>query len=601
MLQINSGKLYPDGVGRTNELRGVLYSNLFLFRMDDGPIVTAAGRLRQVDSTVTPRPMIYEITEQFEDNSIQAGVVVSHGVQPYLQDFAAIASFILRVTCTPDADLCTRLLNGRPSLGVTTPPHQLVRRAFDKEIIFQQSDIDLLKSFTADLIALKRKSFLATMRAIRTYVTGMHRVRDDLELAYTLVVASIESLSQEFDAHKAQWTDYDQSKRQRIDKALAGADELIRKRVRTAILEGEHLALSRRFREFVLAHLSDSEFRESGRNGSLGQLDLRDALKEAYALRSRYVHNLRDLPRLLDSDLAYSESIRSGHTVYLTMEGLSRIAREVIIAFVAKQPKYEKEIYDYSLERYGILLAELAHQYWIWRPDALAAGQCRKILSALLSQLAAFLVSKSPLSDLNQVCARIEVELSRFKGNDRKACAAIYILFNCYLPPDRRQPNYKKFHRLCEKELQSPSIEALCLHLMLGSTPSWSAADQKNILDDYFEMRNQPGGLRVPELFEAGMLLSLAERCRSEGRVDQAKALLVFSAVNAVHFPTLYYLQKQFSPDLPIDWRVLLPSGPPKLSEVGVGAAGSEEVQADDKATAIDNAAASQEDPEAAN
>ena len=49
MLQINSGKLYPNGVGRKNQLRGILYSNLFLIGLDDTPIVTAAGTLRQVD------------------------------------------------------------------------------------------------------------------------------------------------------------------------------------------------------------------------------------------------------------------------------------------------------------------------------------------------------------------------------------------------------------------------------------------------------------------------------------------------------------------------------------------------------------------------
>jgi hypothetical protein len=243
MLQINSGKLYPNGVRRTNELRGVLYSNLLLFRMDDGPIVTAAGRLLQADATGTPRPLIYEITEQFEDDAIKAGVLISHTVQPYLQDFAAVVSFILRVTCTPDADLCARLLSGKRSLGVMTPPDKLVRRVFDKDIFFQQADIDLLKSFTKELIALERKSFLATMRAIRTYVTGMHRVKDDLELAYTLLVASIESLAQDFDPHKAQWSDYEQSKRQRIDKALADANAVTAKRVRTAVLEGEHLPL----------------------------------------------------------------------------------------------------------------------------------------------------------------------------------------------------------------------------------------------------------------------------------------------------------------------------------------------------------------------
>jgi hypothetical protein len=206
----------------------------------------------------------------------------------------------------------------------------------------------------------------------------MHRVKDDLELAYTLLVASIESLAQDFDPHKARWSDYEQSKRQRIDKALAGAAEVTANRVRTAILEGEHLALARRFREFVLAHLSDAEYREGGRNGPLGKLDLRDALKEAYGLRSRYVHSLRDLPHLLDTDLSYSESIRGEHATYLTLEGLSRIARKVICEFVTRQPKCEAEEYDYRLERYGIVSAELAPQYWIWNPDSLVKGQCRK-------------------------------------------------------------------------------------------------------------------------------------------------------------------------------------------------------------------------------
>lgn len=542
--------------------------------MDDGPIVTAAGRLKQADATGTPRPLIYEITEKFEDDAIKAGgVLISHTVQPYLQDFAAVVSFILRVTCTPDADLCASLLNGKRSLSVMTPPDKLVRRVFDKEIFFQQADIDLLKSFTANLIALERKSFLAAMRAIRTYVTGVQRLKDDLELSYTLLVASIESLAQDYDAHKAQWSDYEQSKRQRIDKALADADEATARRIRTAILEGEHLALARRFREFVLAHLSDFDFQESGRIRPLGRLDLRDALKEAYGLRSKYVHSLRELPHLLDTDLSYSESIRAGHATYLTLEGLSRIARKVILEFVARQPKCETERYDYRLERYGVVSAELAPQYWIWRPDSLVKGQCRKVLSALLSQLAAYFLTKGPINDLHQVCAKIEGEFSVFRGDDRRACAAIYILFNCYLPLDQRRENYEKFHKLCAKALQNPSIEALCLHLLLGSVPSWNADDQRAILDSYFEKRNQKGGLRVPELFEAGMLLSLAERYRSEGQLDQAKPLLAFAAVNAVQLPVLVSLQAQFDPDLPIDWRVLLPGNPPDSYEGDVRAA----------------------------
>ena len=54
MLQITSGKLYPNGVGRKNKPRGVLYSNLVLTGLEDKPIVTAAGTLLQVDPFGSP-------------------------------------------------------------------------------------------------------------------------------------------------------------------------------------------------------------------------------------------------------------------------------------------------------------------------------------------------------------------------------------------------------------------------------------------------------------------------------------------------------------------------------------------------------------------
>lgn len=47
MLQINSGKLFQNGIGRTNSLRGVLYTNLKLPWQRD--VVTAAGTLRETD------------------------------------------------------------------------------------------------------------------------------------------------------------------------------------------------------------------------------------------------------------------------------------------------------------------------------------------------------------------------------------------------------------------------------------------------------------------------------------------------------------------------------------------------------------------------
>ena len=94
VLQINSGKLYSRGVGRTNHLRGVLYSNLELCYGYD--VVTAAGTLRETDGPRGNRAIVFEIEEQIEAAEEGPGFLVSHTIAPFLTDFSALATFGLR-------------------------------------------------------------------------------------------------------------------------------------------------------------------------------------------------------------------------------------------------------------------------------------------------------------------------------------------------------------------------------------------------------------------------------------------------------------------------------------------------------------------------
>ena len=59
MLQINTGKLFTRGIGRTNRLTGVLYTNLRLPHETD--IVTAAGTLRGTGSGPADLAVIFEM------------------------------------------------------------------------------------------------------------------------------------------------------------------------------------------------------------------------------------------------------------------------------------------------------------------------------------------------------------------------------------------------------------------------------------------------------------------------------------------------------------------------------------------------------------
>jgi hypothetical protein len=108
--------------------------------------------------------------------------------------------------------------------------------------------------------------------------------------------------------------------------------------------------------------------------------------------------------------------------------------------------------------------------------------------------------------------------------------------------------------------LSSESVESLAVHLIIEKVPSWSLDDHKALVDLYFRQRNQKSGFRMPELFEAGIILALAERYRQASKVEDAKSLLSFAIDNALNFPTLLSIERQFDGRAPIDWGVLIPS-----------------------------------------
>lgn len=245
-------ELFTRTAWRENQLRGALYTNAVVGYQEK--IETVIGRLLPSSSmSMRPQIVVYEFTERVEAAAQGPDLLVSSGVEPYLQDFAVVVAFALNCVCTPDVDLCRRLTNGQRGISTGVSPRTLVRRFFDSEVQCLPEEWQFLSEFTAKLIGLPRRTFLGVMRSLRTYVSGMYRIADDLELAYTLLVAAVESLAQDFDGHRSDWESVDEHKRTALDSALVGADPAIAQRVRGALLAVEHVALARRFREFAIA------------------------------------------------------------------------------------------------------------------------------------------------------------------------------------------------------------------------------------------------------------------------------------------------------------------------------------------------------------
>ena len=556
MLQIASGKLFTSDPTRINNLRGILYSNLLI--QEDYIIETSAGRL--VPTSFTPgrlRELVYEFQEHIED-PIRPGALVSYGIEPYINDFATVVSLGLNAICTGNVNEALRLTSSGGSSKTGYPPSSFVPRVFEGQINVSETEISEFESFVKDLIALKRKYFLQAMRAIRTYVVALHRLPDDLELSYTLLVASIESIAQSIKECNNSWQDIEPNKRMKVDKVLATVDKQTSSAVKDLLIEFEQPGSGKKFRQFVKKHLRQSFFRReaNGIECAIRGVDLEQLLKHAYSHRSRYVHQLSELPKELKVGIFPGETVPLDGKQHLTFRGLARLARHLILGFVVDQPKVIKEEYDYRKERHGVMYASLAAEYWVGDTKYLKLSDGNKRFEGFLTQLSAYLRKEreAKISDIRPMLIKAEELMETGTEQERRPFLVLYLLFNASLPADQKMESAQSIESKYSSELSAPSAEIMLLHMIVRSTPNWDLTDYEAALEKYFCQRNSKLGLRLPQTFETGLLLFLAEQHRLAGNIERAKNL-VSQAVES--YPGCLELQKieeSFTASQSVDW-----------------------------------------------
>lgn len=563
MLQITTGKLFKRATSRENLLRGVLFTNLYL-EYESGQMIESPlfGRILQTSELASsPRTLIYEFTERIEASQSGQDFLISHGANSYLQDMATVVSFTCNCTCSPDIDLVRRLTNGQRGIATGQAPSKFVRRVFEKEVFSQPGDSAEFVQFVNHLLGLHRKTYLGVMRAIRTYVTGLHRIADDLELAYTLLVAAGESLTQDFDGHIPDWESVAEQKRHAIDQALNGAPEDVSQRVRDAILSFEHTALARRFQAFVAANVAPQYFQAQFEKDSypVGRSDFPEVLAAAYQARSQYVHQLRQLPDMVTLGHSYVETIVNDRRRMLTLQGLSRLIRHVIMTFAQRQPTIEKEDHDYSLELAGVAQVQLSPSFWIARTDGNISEEGRNKLEGFLTELVSVVMRlpSAAITDISDVLKKFVVLAPNMNLNKRRPYLALLVMFNA-IAGQKAIPKPASLEVFIKKDFATPCVEALVAFAFLGMVPHWSIEEQCSTFQYYKKQRGYKNGLRFPRVFEAAVALDLAERYRSAGLFDYCKRIVAEAADDYPDHIELRKLVEVIAEDVPLCWQEVL-------------------------------------------
>lgn len=557
MLQASTGKLFTNHISHSNLLRGVLYTNMTIHV--ESEIETVFGRIYPTSMQRQPNVISCEITENIEYFGTGPGILYSNTIDIYLGDFADILAFSLNTVCTPDVELANRLLNENPRPG-STPPKKLIKRLFEKDIHITSAEIDELKKFTTELHGLQRKHYLKAIKAIRTYITATHRLSENLDLAYTLLVMSIEALVQDSGAYTSQWSDVEEGKRTKLEAILGALDKETSENLKRVIVESEHLSLTKKFNHFILSHIPAAYFTHYAdkEENPIGKADLESALSNLYGTRSKYVHELKALPREFSHFSGTGEITLIDEKPILTIQGLTRLARAVIKEFIRKQKKVEHEPCDYNIDNPNIARMKLCPSTWITRADGIGKDTCSMYFSGFVTLLDDFFY-KYPAGTLYDVKNVIEKGFA-IKENlsqaQRTSIVTLAALFNALIA-ERFRPIIE-LTKIDHKLSESPSIQVLIMAMVFGVDTGWHVTTQEREFKKYYKTRFKKTGFRLPHRLEAGLGLALAEKYRITGDHAMAIAQLNSTAENFPKINAIREYLKFHTAEKPISWMSLI-------------------------------------------
>lgn len=530
MLQIATGMYFGDRPMYETTHRGVFHSNATALRTD--PVELSFGRLLFSSGLAPISAVTFEVVDRLpeveEDGS--GSFMVATGGTELLNDAASVFSFWGNVTCSRHLSVVERLVPRTAERSPSGDPSTVLRRTFDPQVMIRPDEFDDLRRFGEALLALRRRQFEAAMRAIRTVVAARTIVGDDPALAYSLFVAALEALAQVAIPPESllDWDRYDPNKRIEVDPVLDTLDPADAEAVRSAILRADQRSLGRRFKAFVLDHVEPGFYRAeaTGLVRPVRACDLPHALDIAYRLRSRHVHELRDLEPELWVIADRADTLPWDGRTVLSLEGLNRLSQHVIRRFVERSPEGLDETFDYRAHLPGIVQMQLAPEYWIGRANGFTAASAGTYLQGFVDLLRPLLLEDGGTlkADLTPVLELVERLLpAEAKAAARRPMIALYALWHRIMAPQLHRPNADALIDRFGSDLDEPSIESFVVRLLLDGPLDWTPDDTAALVSARRRDLERGRGLQLARRLDTALVLHAAKVLWDVGRVDEGR------------------------------------------------------------------------------
>jgi len=522
MLQIISGKFFKSDDRHIHNAKGITYSNYSWVQ----PIKTCVATLEPVDIYMPVSSYVINYVNQIEKEKIQGFSLVQIGDAEIVQQFQLLCIFGLKAFFDTDRSYVEINCRKNPkSSSDTYLPSIFVHRFFESQIMGQMNEIETFIKFVDKVIGLPRKKYLVVINCLNNFSYALQVLNYNLDLAYSMLIYSLESLSQSFDDFEPTWEDYYPEIKNELNSCFSRIDPSLSGEIRKILLSSSNLRLKQRFINFITDYISDSFFTDEAINtqSTLRKSELKQALGNAYAMRSKYAHQLKPIQEQLRIPQVARGDVFRWHSEnpYLTFGGLTRLAYHVINNFIWKQEYLKNEEYDWRRDLPGIVKLEIAPQYWIWKDEGFTPSQSTRRFSGFLSHLQEAILSNSPLVDLRKLLEKYESLIPTAKQEYKVPMLAMYYLYHFYIGQEAKRPNYEKFLEQHEDVFNECCIEMMIVHLLPGQEWPWNVDKCVSHYDRYKEQKFSKNALVIPSLIELSLIVKIANVYLKSGKSDK--------------------------------------------------------------------------------
>lgn len=512
MLQIVSGKFYKFKKKNiiTTDAKGIAFSNFSWV----SPIETCIMKLEPAKNYTSISSWVLSYQNKIEIDENSSTQIIQMGNSKIIKQFLDLCIVGFNAFFNVDRNVVEINCREKPkSSDDQYLPFKFIHRVFNPKRNGTKDEVDNFIEFVDKVIGLPRKQYKAIMTSIKNITDSLQVLNYNFDLAYSMLIYSLESLSQNFDDYNPSWEYYYPEIRGKLDNQLDNIAKEEATNIRNILLKQGHFRLQRRFIEFILKNISNNFYTNEANEveNALRKSDFEQCLKNSYKMRSGYVHQLHSvIHQLKIPDIAKSEVFNWDNQPYFTYRGLYRLTRHVILNFISKQDYLKTEKYNWNSELPGIVWLKLAPQYWISKCDNFNPDTVLQRFSGFLDLFQKNLLDNKPMIDLSDLLKTYETLIPNVNDKQKSTMISMYALYNHSLKKEYQVPHFEEFLTKYDSIVNVCTIEMMIAHLLLSGNFPYNMEECISEYEKYKKSKYKINSLNIPDLIELYLISEIA-------------------------------------------------------------------------------------------